>query len=139
MLHALGLLTLLAVLALMLHALGLLAVLHTFLALVLGTFALLTLHAFGLFALLAFSGLGLAVGALLVGGLGAGLTVLVVLAFVLHLLLGLVHASGKISSCGIPRHGGFELHTVGLLNSSIVNIGLSKHRAGSQSYSSEHQ
>ena len=61
----------------MLHALGLLALLHAFLALV--------LHALGLLALLGSSGLSLAVVALLVGGLVAGLAVLVVLALVFFL------------------------------------------------------
>ena len=96
MLHALGLVALLhAVLALMLHALSLVALLHAVLALVALAFLALVLGGLG--------SLLLAIGALLIGRLGAGLTVLVVLALMLLLVnhLGAVIAGGNVGTRGV--------------------------------------
>ena len=86
------------------------------------------LHAGGLLALLAFallafmlllsgSSLGFAVVALLVGGLGAGLTILVVLALMLLLSNCLRHliAGGNALTRGILGQG-LHLDAVGFLN-----------------------
>ena len=103
MLHALGLLALLAVLALMLHALGLLALLHAVLALVLHASSLLALLTFSLLALL-LSSLGLAVGALLIGRLVTLLSILVILAAFLLYLRSSVYCLSVHSTNGKSHH-----------------------------------
>ena len=110
MLHAGSLLALLAfaLLALMLHAGSLLALL---------AFALLALVLLG-------SSLGLAVVTLLVGGLGAGLTVLVVLALVLlgFYYLRAFNTSGDVHARGILGQQGPGLHAVGLVSNGFYSI-----------------